>query len=326
MRLSYHPLLASVLGSSMVDPDIRRLLDTVFRVPPPWPPDVAQLRAAAEAAPRLLGGAAKQLAEARDATAGACNVPVRVYRPVSTVALPLTLFAHGGGWVTGSLDSHDKLCRILADALPSVVVAVDYALAPERVFPAALDDVEAAWQWARDRARELGADGERFIVAGDSSGGNLAAALTLRLHRLGAVQPDLQLLLYPALDSTCSRASYREFASGYNLTGAQMAWYWSVYRGEADAALPELAPLSAIVLPAVPAVVAVAAADVLRDDGVDYAARLRASGTPVRLVDCAGMIHGFLRWTGEVPAARRWIDSIAAAARETMQCAKALTS
>jgi acetyl esterase len=310
----------------MVDPDIRRLLDSVFRVPAPWPPDVVQLRAGAEAAPKLLGGAPRALAGVFDATAGARNVPVRVYRPASTAPLPLTLFAHGGGWVTGSLDSHDKLCRILADALPSVVVAVDYALAPERAFPAALDDVEAAWRWARERARELGADGNRFIVAGDSSGGNLAAALTLRLDRGHAAQADLQLLVYPALDATCSRASYREFATGYNLTGAQMAWYWNVYRGEADAALPELAPLSATAVPAVPAVIAVAASDVLRDDGVDYAARLRAAGAPVRVIDCIGMIHGFLRWTGEVPAAHRWIDSIAATAREMMQGSKALTS
>lgn len=310
---------------SMVDPDIRRLLDTIFRVPAAWPPDVAQLRAAAEAAPKLLGGAAPALADVRDARAGAGNVPVRIYRPASTTTLPLMLFAHGGGWVTGSLDSHDKLCRILADALPSVVVAVDYALAPERVFPAALDDIEAAWHWTREHARELGADGERFIVAGDSAGGNLVVALTLRLELSRAMQPDLQLLLYPALDATCARASYREFASGYNLTGEQMAWFWNVYRGEADAALPEFSPLSAAAIPRVPAVIAVAAADVLRDDGVGYARRLRASGAPVRVVDCHGMIHGFLRWTGEVPAARRWIDAIADAARAMMKEPKALT-
>jgi len=309
----------------MVDPDIRRLLDTVFRVPAPWPPDVPQLRAAAEAAPKLLGGAAPTLADVRDAKAGARKVPVRIYRPASTAMSPLTLFAHGGGWVTGSLDSHDKLCRILADALPSVVVAVDYSLAPERVFPAALDDVEAAWHWMRAHARELGADGGRFIVAGDSAGGNLVVALTLRLERARNAQPDLQLLLYPALDASCAGASYRQYASGYNLTGAQMAWFWNVYRGEADAALPELSPLSATATPRVPAVIAVAAADVLRDDGVDYAARLRASGAPVHVVDCQGMIHGFLRWSGEVPAARRWIDAIAAAARAMMKESNALT-
>src|SRR5690348_3676940 len=122
----------------MVDPDIRRLLDTLFSVPAPWPPDVAQLRAAAEIAPKLLGGAPEAVDEVHDAAVSPRNVKVRVYRPAARRDLPVTLFAHGGGWVTGSLNSHDRVCRTLANALPSVVVAVDYALAPERVFPAAL--------------------------------------------------------------------------------------------------------------------------------------------------------------------------------------------
>ena len=308
----------------MVDPDIRRLLDTLFRVPAPWPPDVAQLRAAAEIAPKLLGGAPEAVDEVHDAVVSARNVRVRVYRPAGRRDLPIMLFAHGGGWVTGSLDSHDRLCRTLANALPSVVVAVDYALAPERIFPAALDDLEAAWHWLREHAREL-SEAERFIVAGDSSGGNLAAALTLRLRASRARQPDLQLLLYPALDPSCSRESYRAFATGYNLTATQMTWYWNAYRGGVRADLPELGPLSAKSLARVPAVVAVASADVLRDEGRDYAERLRNDGVPARLIECEGMIHGFLRWTGEVRAARGWIDAIAAAARETMRLAPTLT-
>ena len=155
------------------------------------------------------------------------------------------LFAHGGGWVTGSLDSHDRLCRILARSLAAVLVAVDYRCAPEHVFPAALDDVEAAWHWLRGQAASLGADGARFAVAGDSSGGNLAAALALRLRASGGAQPQLQLLLYPALDATCSRDSYDEFANGYNLAGAQMAWYWEVYRAGIADELPELSPMAA---------------------------------------------------------------------------------
>jgi acetyl esterase len=185
-------------------------------------------------------------------------------------------------------------------------------VAPEHGYPAALDDVAAAWHWAREGALSLGADGRRFVVAGDSSGGNLAAALTLRLARAGAAQPDLQLLFYPALDARCARASYREFAVGHNLTAAQMAWYWEAYRGGASADDCELSPLSAANLERVPpAVIAVAAADVLRDDGLDYARALDAARVPVRLIECDGMIHGFLRWTAEVPAARRWIDRIA---------------
>jgi acetyl esterase len=302
-----------------LDPDIRRLLDTVFCAPVPESPNVARLRAAAEAAPVLLGGPPVELASVRDAFAPgpASPVPLRIYRPASAAPLPLVLYAHGGGWVTGSLDSHDRLCRILADRLPALVVAVDYRLAPEHVYPAALDDVEAAWHWVGAQARALGADGARFAVAGDSSGGNLAAALTLRLRAAGAPQPRLQLLLYPALDATCSRASYREFAAGYNLSGEQMAWYWDTYRAAAGREAEQLSPLLAAELSCLPpALIAVAAADVLRDDALDYTRRLQASGVAVHVVECAGMIHGFLRWTGEVAAARTLIDVIAAAARQ----------
>ena len=304
----------------MLDPDIRRLLDTVFDVPPDFDaPGIGELRTAAEEAPKLLGGEAEVVAAIRDLHAPGPEgaVPVRVYRPESPAPLPLVLFAHGGGWVTGSLDSHDKLCRILANRLGAVLAAVEYRLAPENVYPAALDDVEAAWRWARAEAHALGANGERFAVAGDSSGGNLAAALTLRLRAQGAAQPDLQLLLYPALDATCSRTSYREFADGYNLSGAQMAWYWDLYRAGAAPDAPELTPIAAAHLSGLPpAVVALAAADVLRDDGREYARRLESAGVPTRVVECAGMIHGFLRWTGKVPAALFWIDAIATAARE----------
>ena len=306
----------------MLDPDIRRLLDTVFNVAPvAGPPDVAQLRSAAEQAPALFGGEPLALASIEDmhVAGGAAAIGLRVYRPSASAAMPLVLYAHGGGWVTGSLESHDRLCRILAMRLQAVVVAVDYRCAPEHVFPTALDDVALAWHWARANAGNLGADGTRFAVAGDSSGGNLVAALTLRLRAAGAPQPQLQLLFYPALDATCSRASYREFATGFNLSGTQMAWYWDVYRSAAAADVPELSPLAAASLSGLaPAVIAIAENDVLRDDGLAYAQRLEAAGVNVDLIRCDGMIHGFLRWTGVVPAASNWIDAIAVAGRAAL--------
>jgi acetyl esterase len=311
-----------IRGNPMLDSHIRHLLDTVFKAPPGTAePDVAALRKAAEEAPKLLGGVPETLASVSDASAfgESCAIALRVYRPQSALALPLLLYAHGGGWVTGSLDSHDRLCRMLANRLPAVVVAVNYRCAPEHAYPAALDDFEAAWHWARAHAIELGADGMRFVVAGDSSGGNLAAALTLRLRAGGTPQPDLQLLLYPALDATCSRASYREFATGYNLTGAQMAWYWDAYRAGAAIDAMEFSPLAGADLSGLPvAVIAVAEYDVLRDDGIDYAQALVAAGVPVRVVHCEGMIHGFLRWAGSVPAVRTWIDAIATAGRNAL--------
>ena len=306
----------------MLDPDIRHLLDTVFNLPPgAAQPEVAALRKAAEEAPRRLGGLPEALASVTDASAAveSRTIALRVYRPETQSVLPLLLYAHGGGWVTGSLDSHDRVCRMLANRLPAIVVAVDYRCAPEHVYPAALDDVEAAWHWARANAVQLGADGARFVVAGDSSGGNLAAALTLRLRARRAALPDLQLLLYPALDATCSRASYREFAAGYSLTGPQMAWYWDAYRAGTAIDAAELSPLAATDLSGLPgAVIAVAECDVLREDGLHYARALAAAGVPVRIVDCEGMIHGFLRWGGAVAAALTWMDAIAGASRDAL--------
>ncbi len=306
----------------MLDPDIRRLLDTAFNVAPGTAaPDIAQLRSAAERAPEMFGGEPMALDSIVDALVPGDDaaVAVRIYRPAARTPLPLLLYAHGGGWVTGSLESHDRLCRILASRLNAIVVAVDYRCAPEHVFPAALDDVAQAWHWARACASALGADGVRFAVAGDSSGGNLAAALTLRLRAEGKPQPQLQLLLYPALDASCSRGSYQAFATGYNLSAEQMAWYWNVYRSSAAHDVPQLSPLAAANFSALaPAVIAIAENDVLRDDGIDYAQNLEAAGVPVRLVRCQGMIHGFLRWTGAVPAASRWIDTIATAGRDVL--------
>jgi acetyl esterase len=305
--------------AAMIDPAIRQLLDRYFAAPEaPGEPDIARLRAAALDAPRLFGGAPPALAEVRDAAVAgpAGPVPIRIYRPSGAGPLPLFLHAHGGGWVAGSLASHDTLCRILADRLSAILVAVDYRLAPEHVYPAALDDVDAAWCWVREEARSLGSDPLRHAVVGDSSGGNLAAALTLRLRARGEPQPARQVLLYPALDAGSAAASYREFASGYNLSAAQMRWFWNIYRGGSPVDDPQLAPLAAQDLSGLaPAVVAVAGADVLRDEAVAYAVRLAAAGVPTELVDCKGMIHGFLRWTGAVPAAHTWIDIIATAAR-----------
>ena len=303
----------------MLDADIRHLLDTVFNVlPSAGPPAIAALRAAGEAMPKLLGGAPEPVASCRDdAVPGVAGpIPVRIYRPAAAAPLPALVYAHGGGWVTGSLESHDRLCRLLANRLAACVMAVDYRCAPEHVFPAALDDVEAVWAWLQVHAAALGVDGKRIAVGGDSSGANLAAALTLRLRAQQRPQPRAQLLLYPALDAASALPSYAAFATGYSLTAAQMRWYWDTYRAGAPSTTPDLSPLACADLAGLaPAVIAVAACDVLRDDGITYAQRLRAAGTPVTLIDCTGMIHGFLRWTGAVPAASTWLDGIAGATR-----------
>ena len=313
---------STVKNSPMLDPDIRRLLDTVFAAPPgAAPPDVEALRAAAEEAPRRLGGEPEALGRVEDAQVPgpAGSIPVRIYRPDAAAAAAARALC-------ARRRLGDRLARLARSAVPHTRAIAARSTRRGRVPLRARTRLSGRPRRLRSRMavgarprRELRADGERFAVAGDSSGGNLAAALTLRLRASRAPQPQLQLLLYPALDATCSRASYREFATGYNLAGAQMAWYWDVYRAGAAAEAPELSPLAARELSGLaPAVVAIAEADVLRDDGLDYARRLGEAGVPVRVIRCEGMIHGFLRWTGEVAAARRWIDAIAAATHEVL--------
>lgn len=303
----------------MLDPDIRQLLDTVFNAPPPaGAPDVAALRAGAVNVAALLGGDPEPVAWVRNDHAPADHgaVALRIYRPTAKGPLPLLLYAHGGGWVTGNLDSHDRLCRILANRLAAVVVAVDYRCAPEHGYPAALDDVDTAWTWASRNASAFDADAARMMVGGDSSGGNLAAALALRLRERKRPQPRLQILMYPALDATCLLSTYAEFATGYNLSAAQMRWYWQAYGGATPLATPEFSPLASADLAGLaPAIMVLTECDVLRDDGLAYAQRLRAAGVAVTTIDCTGTIHGFLRWTGAVPAAGRWIEQVAIAAR-----------
>ena len=307
----------------MLDPDVRKLLDTVFANPADaTAPDVEALRASAESAPALLGEAPEPVAVVRDVKAAGTRgdrVPLRLYDPSPDRKKPLVLFAHGGGWVTGSLDSHDRLCRMLANRLDAIVASVGYARAPEHRYPGALDDMDAAWHWCKEEARALHADSTRMAVAGDSSGGNLAAALAIRLRARHEAQPALQLLLYPALDARAASASYAGFASGHNLSADMMRWYWKAYAPNGDPDDPELAPLAAREHSALaPAIIAWVHADVLRDDGLAYARKLEAAGVSARTIECPGMIHGFLRWSGAVPAARTCIDAICAAARPVL--------
>jgi len=305
----------------VLDPAVAEMLRVLAAPGAEGPPDVAKARAAAIQTPLRFGGVAEPTGSVRDHTVFGPGglIPIRIYTPESTSPLPLCVFAHGGGWVAGSLESHDKLCRLLANRLRMILVAVDYRLAPEHDFPDALEDVEAIWHWCRERSSVAGADRLRYVVAGDSSGGNLAAALSVRLKRLGQPLPSMQILLYPALDAHCSSAAYKDFSSGYNLSASDMQWYWQRYAAGTALENPELSPLSASDFAGLPpTVIAVAECDVLRDDGVEYARRLSAAGVATDLIRCEGMVHGFLRWTGSVPSAMGWIDRVASSARRLL--------
>lgn len=225
------------------------------------------------------------------------TIPVRVYRPRAfTGPAPVLVYLHGGGWVVGTLDGYDRLCRLLAVAGDCVVASVDYRLAPEHRYPAAIDDCVAAWEHLQSTAASAGLDAARFAVAGDSAGGNLAAALCLRLRDAGRALPCHQVLYYPVTDAPGQWPSYAENAAGYLLTHAAMDWFWNHYAGHLAAPWPaDLAPLHATThegLP--PALVVTAGYDPLRDEGEHYAARLRDAGVPTVLRQYPGQIHGFI--------------------------------
>ena len=223
------------------------------------------------------------------------EIPVRIYTPASTEPLPALVYFHGGGWVIGDLDTHDSICRTLTNSAQCVVVSVDYRLAPEHTFPAAIDDAYAATAWVADHAEEIGVDKRRIAVGGDSAGGNLAAVVALIARGKNAPRLVYQLLVYPITNYDFETASYRDNAEGYFLTRDAMKWFWAHYiRSEADGLDPRSSPLRAddlVGLP--PALVITAEFDPLRDEGEAYAARLRDDGVPVTVTRYDGMIHGF---------------------------------
>lgn len=221
---------------------------------------------------------------------------VRIYWPETTGPAPLVVFFHGGGFVLCSLDTHDELARGLCQGAGAVVVSADYRLAPEAPYPAAPDDCYAALVWAVAHAAELGADGARVAVAGDSAGGNLAAVTALRARDLGGPALRHQCLIYPVTDCRFDTPSYIENAEGYFLTTESMRWFWSHYLQDMGLATePYASPLRAPSLSGLPpALVITAEYDPLRDDGERYAQALAAAGVPTTLRRYDGMIHGFV--------------------------------
>ena len=254
------------------------------------------------------------------------DLPVRIYRPDESAeradeGVPALVFAHGGGWVLGTLDSADDLCREFATRIGAAVISVDYRLAPEHPFPAAVEDVRTALEWARDEADSLGIDPDRLGLAGSSAGAGLAAAVALEARDLD-VSPAVQLLCYPILDRDFERRSYREHADAQLLSRADMEWFWEQYLPEpSDADDPRAAPLRAdseTLSSAPPAVIATAGHDVLRSEGVAYAERLDAAGVETRHRHYPALAHGFLSHTDAVDAAATAMAEVTTAVRETL--------
>jgi acetyl esterase len=292
-----------------LDPQAEALLAKMAEAgtPPIEELDAAANRRNHEASAANLNGEAEPVADVKDLTVPGPggDVPVRVYTPEAGPGpLPLIVYFHGGGWVVGTLDTYDVLCRALANRSGAIVASVGYRVAPEHPFPAPLDDCEAATAALAEMAAELGADPARIGVAGDSAGGGLVAGVTFRSREAGRPLA-FQVLVYPALDSSLTAPSAIENATGYYLTTAGMRWYWEQYLADgADPAHPEVSPLRRPDLEGLPpAFVVTAGYDPLRDEGDAYAERLRASGVDAELARFDGMIHGFLRFRAVFDAA-----------------------
>ena len=257
------------------------------------------------------------VAEVRDLTTPgpAGPIPLRLYRPSAGGVLPVLVFFHGGGWVVGDIATHDTVCRHLASRAECAVVSVDYRLAPEHKFPAAVEDCFAATKWVADNTAALGLDPARLAVGGDSAGGNLAAVVCLLARDAGAPRIAYQLLIYPAADAAMRHDSIARFAEGYVLTRSTMRWFYEQYlRMPGDAADWRVSPLAAPDLSGLPpAYVLTAGYDPLCDEGDEYAARLAAAGVMVEHRRFSGQIHGFVTNGKIIRAADGALDEAAAA-------------
>jgi acetyl esterase len=281
-----------------LDPQARAYMDVVATLGFPLPRTItpAEMRANAVKRKDHFGVPPQPVAKIEDRTAPSPDgeIPVRVYAPAADGPLPVLVYYHGGGWVTGSIETHDNTCRALANLTPCVVVSVDYRLAPEAKFPAGLEDCYVATQWASEHAAELGGDASRLAVGGDSAGGNLAAAVSLLARERGGPSIAYQLLIYPVTDASFETGSYLEKGEGYGLTRDGMQYFWELYLAdEADAANPLTSVLRADLAGLPPAVVITAEYDPLRDEGDAFAEKLKAAGVEVEHVSYPGQIHGF---------------------------------
>ncbi|NNC79726.1 MAG: alpha/beta hydrolase [Acidimicrobiales bacterium] len=242
------------------------------------------------------------------------DLVIRIYTPAPSTDAPVVMFFHGGGWVFGTIDTHDAACRLLANEARAVVVSVDYRLAPEAPYPAAVDDCEAATRWVVDNADELGIDPSRVAVSGDSAGGNLAAIVAQSMRDNGGPKIAAQALIYPATDLTLTDSdSYIRNAEGYILTRDAMVWFIDHYTpNPVDRHAPRCSPFFGSLAGLPPTIIITAEYDPLLDDGTRFAEALTAAGVPTELVEYEGQIHSFFTQVGLVDDSADAIQRIAA--------------
>jgi len=305
-----------------LDPQCQVVLDQLatLDLPPIWETDPETARRAMAYFTKQQLGQGESIADVseRSIPGGEETIRIRVYRPEGDGPLPVIVFFHGGGWVIGDLDTHDVLVRRLTNASGCLVVSVDYRLAPDHKYPAGLEDCYAAVRWVAEGAGEIGGDGARIAVVGDSAGGNLAAAVTLLARERGGPAIAQQTLYYPVTDHNFDRPSYRDNAQGYLLERQSMHWFWGHYLASpADVARSTVCVLRASDLSRLPpALIITAEFDPLRDEGELYARRLQEAGVRTTLVRYDGMIHDFVRRCTQIEAGLRAVRETAEAVNE----------
>lgn len=308
------------------NPELQRLLPEMNLRGGLAPASVEEKRAAYRAAvvrsgePELV-----HLVEDRTAPGPAGDIPIRIYRPAAENAqtLPVLLYAHGGAFVSGDLDTHDPLCRELANHIPAAVVAVNYRLAPENPYPAAAADCFAVLRWLAANAWSIGGDASRIAVAGDSAGGNLASVLALMAREKNEISLKAQVLIYPMLDATLSSTSLIENAYMPPFNLADCVYSWQLYLPkDVDRRNPFVSPLQAEVVSGLPpSLVLTAEFDILADEGEAYVQRLRDAGVPVEHEEFQGMVHGFFQWGAELAAARLAMNRVVQYLQKHLQTA-----
>ena len=267
--------------------------------------------------------------EDRRITGPGSDIALRIYKPreIKTAEkLPVLMWFHGGGFVIGSLDTHDSVCRMLANQADCIVVSVDYRLAPESKFPAAVEDCQAALKWVALHAVEFGGDSSCIAVGGDSAGANLATVIAILARDAAHPKLAFQLLIYPCVAPEPETASHHKFKEGYILSRNSITWFYRQYlRSGKDVNDFRFAPLMLDDLSGLPpSLIVVAGYDPLRDEGIDYARRLIEAGNRVRLSNYEGMVHGFYLMGGAVDAAKRAVSESAEAMREAFDDARGI--
>jgi len=298
-----------------VRPDVAAVIEAMAAAGPPFEElGAVGAREASAARRRASAAVAPAVGSVEDTSVPVPDrsIPVRIYRPEGGADAPVVVFLHGGGWTICDLDSHDALCRRLVRASGCTFVSVDYRLAPEHPFPAGLDDAAAVTDWACSNLASLGSGGAIGLM-GDSAGANLAAVVALARRSAGDVPIGALALLYPIADCDLDNGSYREFATGFPLTRAAMAWYWDQYAPDPGLRSdPRLSPLRTPDVAGAPATyVAVAGLDPLRDEAEAFARRLEEASVDVTFERFDEVFHGFAS-VPALPESQAAIDAAAA--------------